>query len=114
MHSAMIKVYVNRHNTRITQIIVKGHAGYDEMGKDIVCAAVSAIAYTCAGALKTLLKLQHEPCVIKDGYMECYLPCDLSEKQNEIAEYVFETVFVGFKQIAHSYDRYVKVFEQEV
>jgi|YNPMSStandDraft_1061717.scaffolds.fasta_scaffold01894_9 hypothetical protein len=111
----MIKVYVDRNSHRkIAKIIVRGHAGYDEIGKDIVCAAVSAIAYTCAGALKTLLDLNEEPCIIKDGYMECFLPDGLSEKQNEIAAYVFETVLVGFKQIAHSYDRYIKVFEQEV
>lgn len=108
----MIKVYVKKNSAKqITQIIVKGHAGYDEIGKDIVCAAVSAIAYTCAGALKTLLHLNEDPCIVEDGYMECFLPDGLSEKQIEIAEYIFETVLVGFKQIARSYSKYVKVFE---
>ena len=36
----------NRHILKIS-----GHAGYDNEGRDIVCAAVSAIFYTLLGAL---------------------------------------------------------------
>lgn len=32
------------------QIVVRGHAGYDEKGKDIVCAAVSILATAAAAA----------------------------------------------------------------
>lgn len=31
---------------------VRGHAGYDESGRDIVCAAVSALVYALVGALE--------------------------------------------------------------
>lgn len=31
---------------------VSGHAGYDENGRDIVCAAVSALVYALVGALE--------------------------------------------------------------
>ena len=31
---------------------VRGHAGYAEPGKDIVCAAVSALVYALAGGLQ--------------------------------------------------------------
>jgi len=34
----MIKVKVGKRN-----ILITGHAGYDEYGKDIVCAAVSSV-----------------------------------------------------------------------
>lgn len=38
----MIRIDVIHNNNNIKQIILKGHADYEEYGKDIVCAAVSA------------------------------------------------------------------------
>ena len=40
----MIKVNVKRQNNKVYEIVIKGHAGYDDAGKDIVCAAVSSMA----------------------------------------------------------------------
>ena len=42
----MIKVKVKRQNNKVYEIVIKGHAEYDDYGKDIVCAAVSSIAIT--------------------------------------------------------------------
>ena len=37
------------------KITVKGHSGYDEIGKDIVCAGVSTLAQTLRGELQMRL-----------------------------------------------------------
>ena len=42
----MIKVNVKYNNNKVYELVIKGHAGYDVRGKDIVCAAVSSIAIT--------------------------------------------------------------------
>lgn len=42
----MIKVIVKKNNDKIYELVIKGHAGYDVSGKDIVCAAVSSMAIT--------------------------------------------------------------------
>ena len=42
----MIRINVDKENNQIKKIILEGHANYDEYGKDIVCAAVSA-TYLC-------------------------------------------------------------------
>ena len=42
----MIKV-----NIKEKQIIIKGHANYDELGKDIVCASVSSMVITTVNAI---------------------------------------------------------------
>ena len=42
----MIKVNVKYNNNKVYELVIKGHAGYDVHGKDIVCAAVSAMAIT--------------------------------------------------------------------
>ena len=47
----MIKVSVKKQNNKVYEIVIKGHAGYDEAGKDIVCAAVSSMAITTVNAI---------------------------------------------------------------
>ena len=42
----MIKVNVKRNDNKVYELVIKGHAGYDVHGKDIVCAAVSSMAIT--------------------------------------------------------------------
>ena len=42
----MIRIHIVRKNNYIKQITLKGHADYEDYGKDIVCAAVSA-TYLC-------------------------------------------------------------------
>ena len=42
----MIKVNVKRNDNKVYELVIKGHADYDEYGKDIVCAAVSTMAIT--------------------------------------------------------------------
>ena len=42
----MIRINVDKENNQIKKITLEGHANYDEYGKDIVCAAVSA-TYLC-------------------------------------------------------------------
>lgn len=50
----MIKVNVKRQNDKIYELVIKGHAGYDEIGKDIVCAAVSSMAITTINGIIAL------------------------------------------------------------
>lgn len=39
----MIKVLVIKEQNKLKSISIKGHAMYDEVGKDIVCASVSSL-----------------------------------------------------------------------
>ena len=45
----MIKVLVEKD-----KIIIKGHAGYNDFGKDIVCSAVSSIVTTSINSILAL------------------------------------------------------------
>lgn len=46
----MIKVKLTKDNNKYREIIIKGHALYDDFGKDIICAAVSSTAITSINA----------------------------------------------------------------
>ncbi|NLL44768.1 MAG: ribosomal-processing cysteine protease Prp [Mollicutes bacterium] len=47
----MIVVNIKKKDNLINEIIIKGHAKYDEYGKDIVCASISSIVITTINAL---------------------------------------------------------------
>ena len=50
----MIKITVKNNNDTVECVLIKGHADYDDYGKDIVCAAVSTMAITTINAVNSL------------------------------------------------------------
>ena len=52
----MIRINVNKENNQIKKITLEGHANYDDYGKDIVCAAVSATYLCTVNAILSLNK----------------------------------------------------------
>lgn len=49
----MIKVNVDfNKNFKVKTLELSGHSGYDEIGKDIVCSAVSTAMYVSVGLLE--------------------------------------------------------------
>lgn len=47
----MIKIKIEKENLDFKTIKISGHANYDDYGKDIVCAGVSAILTTTVNAI---------------------------------------------------------------
>lgn len=110
----MINIVVVRDKESfIWQFTVKGHAGFDVKGKDIVCAAVSVTAYTAIGALEELAGLK-DFYSEKDGYILCSIPKELDVSKKETVRIIMETTVIGFKQIELSYRKYVSVLDEEV
>lgn len=55
--------FTNKNNT--FELMVKGHAGYAEAGKDIVCSAVSILLYTLVDSIREEC-LENDPIVVLD------------------------------------------------
>ena len=109
----MIQVVI--YNTRrgdIKGFRVKGHAKYSEAGSDIVCSAVSAIVYTSLGGLDELAGLRSFK--EKDGLIACFIPDNLTEKQQITTNIILQTMDIGLRQIETDYDKYVRVRYEEV
>ncbi|MFZ5988493.1 MAG: ribosomal-processing cysteine protease Prp [Bacillota bacterium] len=110
----MIKISVVRDKEGfIWQYIVEGHAGFAEEGKDLVCAAVSVVAFMGINALDELAGLKRNY-GFEHGYMLCSVPTDIPEEKKEKVKTILETIVVGFKQIELTYEDYVSVLEEEV
>lgn len=110
----MINVVFFKKSSEILGFEVKGHAFYADSGSDIVCAAVSALALTCVGGIKDVLKLKHT-CTIKgNGYVYIMLDNSLEKESIEKANILFSTIEEGLKSISTNYPKNVLLSESEV
>ena len=102
----MIRITVTRKEGEITSLICKGHAGYAEEGRDIVCAAVSVLAFTCANALESVagVKARVEE---KDGFLSIFLP----DQAGHDAQTVMKTVVQGLRDVCDAYPTYLQLKE---
>lgn len=109
----MIKIRIFRDKENfIWKFTIKGHSGYSQRGADIVCAGVSAVAYTALGALSELVGIDNY--TTEDGYMKCIIPNNVQEGSKQTIRIVLESMVIGLKQIENSYKKYVVIEEQEV
>lgn len=119
----MVRVHIVRDKEGLVrEYEIKGHARSGKHGQDIVCAAVSVIAYTSINALDELagIKLYEDDgtnrFIEKDGYMKCVLPCDIDPEKKQTVKVILDTMAVGFKQLIETpeYRRYVSILDEEV
>lgn len=96
----------------IREFTVRGHAGAGKPGKDIVCAAISAVVYTALGALDELVGIRDYS--ESDGFIKCSISTDLLENKVNVTQIILETMTIGFKQIENEYKKFVKVLDEEV
>ena|ERR1700687_4576190 len=93
-----LRVSVQRRAGKIVGLEVTGHAGFATAGKDVVCAAVSALVLTAAHALKQHCKARAS--IVDDGHAYAI---DVPAGGNACAQIVLETTLSGLQAIARSY-----------
>ena len=75
---------------------VKGHAGYDEYGKDIVCAAVSVLTVNMANSVEKFI-------------------FHFTGTVSAESKLLMDSLILGLTDIAESYgDKYIKIRFREV
>ena len=93
----MIEVLYDNNGLKIN---IDGHAGYAEKGRDIVCAAVTALAGTL------------ERCIQERGEGSCSWDSGETAYQAEGTENLrpcFETVVTGLRMLAEEFPEYIKL-----
>jgi len=114
----MVNISIFKGHNLITGFRIKGHAGFAKSGKDIVCAAVSAIAYTAIGSIEEYgVGGEYKD---KDGYMVYHMPEHVYEIHNddnlkrklEDTQLILNSFVLGLKQIEESYGKYLVIHEE--
>ena len=101
----MIKVKIQKRDDKFFKITIKGHAEYDEKGKDIVCASVSSIVITSINAIVRVDEASIE-------YKELHGFRDIhSKKSHNIVNILIENMIDLLKELGEDYKNYIEIRE---
>lgn len=81
---------------------VEGHAGWAESGKDIVCAAVSALAIGAENGLSEVAGAVQESSS-EGGFLEVTLKPELGDKARIQAEAIIDAMVLALARISERY-----------
>ena len=103
----MIKVQINKTDNKYSSLMVSGHSNYDEHGKDIVCAGVSAVV---TGGLNALAienknKISYR---VEDGYVNV----DVLDIEDDNLQKIIDVIIIQLKTIEESYKKNIKIYEK--
>ena len=104
----MIKI---TFNPKKLELKIKGHAGQNKKGEDIVCSAVSSLFYTLAQSLidsQAMLKIQP---FFKDKDGDGCLRCRPKEEYINNIQLIYWVVLEGLHMVAQNYPKHVR-FEE--
>ena len=97
----MIKVEIK--NNLIT---IKGHAGYDDKGKDIVCASVSSIVITTINAI---VEINPEAIDYSDLDNEIIIR---KIKEDDIVNKLLNNMILLLESLEKDYKEYIKIIRR--
>ncbi len=105
----MIYVSFYYHEKKVKGFVARGHAQYAPHGKDLVCAAVSALTQTAVLGLKEVLTTEPLVNIKETGYLACWLPKEITTGELEKAELLLTTLYLGLEAIKKNYGMYLQV-----
>jgi uncharacterized protein len=103
----MITITIVRNVERvIIRFTVSGHAFYNDPGKDLVCAGVSAVTIGAVNAIEKLTGLVPEA-ISKSGLLKAEIPQSTDPMRNDQVQLLLEGMIVALESIVESYGKYV-------
>ncbi len=105
----MIEVSIYYKESVIKGFTVTGHAGFAAKGEDIVCAAVSAVTQTALLGMLELLGSKPLWKIEEQGYLECWLPSEITPEEEKKAQIILQTMEFGLRNIQVSHEQFLTV-----
>jgi len=105
----MIRANFTRTEGKLTAFSLSGHAGYDEFGKDIVCASVTSAVQLTANAITEVLKVKADVKVL-DNQINMKLPKNCPQE----AFSFMNALLLHLEILAEDFEGTIKVKVSEV
>ena len=99
----MIKVSINKENNIVNNITIKGHANFDDYGKDIVCASVSSIVIT---SINAILRIDENSIDYQEE--EGLVIIDINKHTN-IIDILIDNMIDLLNQLENKYNKNIKI-----
>ena len=103
----MITVRVTERDEQITSLSIKGHSNQAEIGKDLVCAAVSSISI---GLLNACDILANECCKLHMGKT---IKIDVVQNSDTV-QTILRCGVIQLTTVSDEYSDFVEMIKQEV
>ena len=100
-----VDLLINRED-EIVGFEIKGHAEYDEYGKDLVCSAVTILAYSCVNSLDKYA----EDVKFSDDDITMSVSIDKTTRDTKV---IFDYFKTGIETLLGNYSSYVKLNYKE-
>lgn len=101
----MVSVSIERKDNVIKKVTIKGHAEYDEKGKDIVCASVSSIVIT---SINGILSISPSALDYKDE--EGFISIDIIN-HTDVIDILIQNMINLLMELETDYKKYIKIEE---
>lgn len=109
----MINILLVRRNNNFIKLKVYGHSGYNEIGKDIVCASISTLAQSIIIGLHKVVNNDFKYSINEE---DASLYVDISEydeKSLETAQVLIKTFKYTVDSLLLDYKKYIKLTVRE-
>lgn len=102
----MVKTNFYYQKDKIVKVEVSGHSNFDQIGKDIVCAGISAIVFGTLNALDNLVSQQEVKILEPETkvVIEVLKPSDSNQM-------ILQTMFWQLKTISNQYRKNIIIKE---
>ncbi|MCI7241281.1 MAG: ribosomal-processing cysteine protease Prp [Bacilli bacterium] len=101
----MIKIKVEYDNNFISKIVITGHANYDDYGKDIVCAAVSASVLT---TINGIIALDNSILEVDNILDKMTIKVLKNEKNSQV---LLNSMLSNLKSLVVEYPKNIKIYD---
>lgn len=105
----MIQANFTKTGGKLTAFSLRGHAGYDEFGRDIACASVTSAVQLTANAITEVLKVQAEVRAL-DNQIRLKLPKNCPQE----AFAFMDALLLHLEILAEDFEGTIKVKVSEV
>lgn len=104
----MINILVDYKDSKIVKLTVKGHADSAPYGKDLVCAAISAIV---TGGANALHEIDNNESNVKIHLAEGNVSFQLIDSNDQIINQTLNTILIMLKTVKETNPDFIKIKE---
>lgn len=109
----MIQIELLKKNGDYVSLKLKGHAGYNYNGNDVVCAAVSILVLNTVNSIEKIVK--EKILVVKEEQKDGILEVNLSYIKSNDSKVLLKSMAFGLEQIKKKYGKkYIDINIREV
>ena len=106
----MTKIKFYKSKDKFVGFEISGHTGYNQYGKDVLCATISGITQSTTLGIRDVCKINANISRDDDsGYLKVELPNNLDKQTFDKVQVLLETLYVSINDLCLGYSKYISM-----